>query len=58
MEGGGVQSESELSSIAATVAAERFLRVEERVGVRLEESDFLLRIEDVQRLVLPVRTDP
>ena len=58
MEGGGVQSESELSSTTATFAVERHLRVEERVGVSLEESDLLLGKKEVEAFGLPVRTDP
>jgi hypothetical protein len=59
MEGGGVQSESELSSIAATFAFERLLRIEERVGVSLGLPDFLLEMEDVEGFsVLPERADP
>jgi len=41
MEGGGLQSESEASSITATFAVEGNLRAEER-GVRLEETGLLL----------------
>ena len=58
MEGGGVQSESELSSTGVTFAVERHLRVEERVGVSLEESDFLLGMKEIEAFGLPVRTDP
>jgi hypothetical protein len=53
MEGGGVESESELSSIAAMFALDRLLRVDERVGVSLEESDFLFGVEEVEALGVP-----
>jgi len=42
MEGGGLQSDSEVFSITVTFAAGRHLRVEDRVGVRLDEPGFLL----------------
>jgi hypothetical protein len=54
MEAGGVRSESEVSAIAATFAVGRVLRIEERVGVTLEEFDFLVGVKKVEGLVLPV----